>query len=323
MTTDRLVAYVTDPGYMLPTLVSARQLADRHADRDFDIIIFTVSVPAEALKGFQGALSERDVTFIPIDPASFLPAAGTYFREGHVPTSTLARLVLGSYVPAQYQHIVYIDGDTQILGDVSQLVGFDVPEGQIAAVNDPLFLETPSPQRLAYRAGLGLTETDDYFNAGVLAFRKSSWAQIGPAALEFYLRNPTLCEFHDQSALNAVCRGRRVALAPAYNFQTGYAELGVGGAYRPRIVHFTGREKPWSYQAWPWNGRLARPYRDLLTNNPSLAFDIGVKFSSPARQLVRSLHKVVKYRRQHADLFTRRRKFFDYLSRTEFPFEPA
>lgn len=323
MTTNRLVAYVTDPGYMLPTLVSARQLADRHPKRDFDIIVFTVSVPDEALAAYERAMSGYSFTFIPIDPSSFLPAAGTYFREGHVPTATLARLVLGSYVPAQYEHIVYIDGDTQILGDVSALVGFDVPDGQIAAINDPIFLERASPQREAYRAGLGLGETDDYFNAGVLAFRKSSWARIGPDALDFYLRNPTLCEFHDQSALNAVCRGRRVALSPAFNFQTGYAELGVGGAFRPRIVHFTGSEKPWNYQAWPWSGRLARPYRDVLNSNPSLTFDLGVKFSPPQKQFVRSLYKLVKYRRQHADLLARRRKFFDYLDQARFPFEPS
>ncbi|MDB5540241.1 MAG: hypothetical protein JWQ89_1968 [Devosia sp.] len=318
--TNRLVAYVTDSGYLLPSLISACQLADADRMRTADIAIFTVSVPEEVVSRLQSALSRYRFQFIPMDEKAFTPSSATYFREGHVPKASLGRLVLSQYVPAQYDHIVYIDGDTQVCGDVSALLNYDVPEGMVAAVSEAFFLEKPSPQRAAYLSGLGLDDPERYFNSGVLAFRKSTWESVGPEALEYFFRNPTLCQFHDQSALNAVCRDRRVRLDPAYNFHSSFAELGVGRAHPPRIVHFTGSEKPWNYQVWPWSGRLAKPYRDFLDNNPSLTFQLDVKFSPGWKQLARGLYKAFKYRNQYSDLLSRRRRFLNYLQGADFAF---
>ena len=320
MTTDRLVAYVTDPGYMLPTLVSACQLADAHPKRDFDIAIFTVEVDAVLLSRIETEFAAYRFAFIAIDSASYMPSGSLYFREGHVPRAALGRLVLSQYIPAQYEHIVYIDGDTQICGDLSALIDFDVPHGHIGAVSETFFLERPSADRSRYLAAIGLERPADYFNSGVLAFRNSTWKALGREALDFYLANPTVCEFHDQSALNAVCAGRRVSLPPAYNFHTGYAELFLTGGSYPRIVHFTGREKPWNYQAWPWRPRFAQPYRRFKADHPTLNLSLDMRFSPRAKFAVRSLLKLAKYRRQHADLARRRRLFRDYLRDTAFPF---
>lgn len=316
--TNRLAAYVTDPGYLLPSLISALQLAEADRARTADIAIFTVSVPDEVLARVKDAFAGHGFKFIPIDAKSYAASDATYFREGHVPRAALGRLVLSEYVPAQYEHIVYIDGDTQIRGDVSPLLNYEVPEGKIAAVSESFFLGRLSPQRTDYLTSLGLDDPADYFNSGVLAFRNSTWKRMGPEALDYFQRNPVRCQFHDQSALNAVCRGRRVALAPAYNFHTGFAELAVAGAHRPRIVHFTGSDKPWNRPVWPWDERYARPYKDVLDAHPSLAFALKVSFSSPPRALARRLHQIVKHPQQYADLLSRRRKFNAYVRQTAF-----
>jgi lipopolysaccharide biosynthesis glycosyltransferase len=318
--TNRLVAYVTDPGYLLPSLISACQLSAADGARAADIAIFTVSVPDDVVSRLQSVLSRYRFQFIPMDEKTFMPSSSTYFREGHVPKAALGRLVLSQYVPAQYDHIVYIDGDTQVCGDVSALLNYDVPEGRVAAVSESFFLERPSLQRADYLKGLGLDDPERYFNSGVLAFRKSTWERVGPEALDYFFRNPTLCQFHDQSALNAVCRDRRVTLDPAYNFHSGFAELCVARAHPPRIVHFTGREKPWNYQVWPWSGRFAKPYRDFLDGNRSLSFALDVKFSSGSKQLARGFYKAFKYRNQYSDIRSRRRRFLDYLDHADFPF---
>jgi lipopolysaccharide biosynthesis glycosyltransferase len=315
--TDRLVAFVTDAGYLLPSLVCACQLAEADAARSADIAIFTVAVPDEVLSRLQSSLSAYRFQFIPIDPNAYMPPSSAHFREGHVPKTALGRLVLSQYIPPQYQHIIYIDGDTQVCGDIAPLLNYEVPEGKVAAVSESFFLERASAQRSKYLADLGLAKPMDYFNSGVLAFRRATWEQVGPQALDFFFRNPTLCQFHDQSALNAVCLGRRIALAPAYNFHTGFAELGVGGSYPPLIVHFTGREKPWNYLAWPWGDRFAKPYREFLERNSSLTFELNVNFAGRPKQFARSLYKVMKYRGAYSDLPLRRRIFREYLKRVE------
>ena len=318
--TDRLIAYVTDAGYIVPSLVSAQQVSRTAAADLADIIIFTVGLDPELVDYIGSTEAFARIRIIPIDAKKYAPTSNVYFEQGHVPQATLGRLVLSDYIPAQYEHIIYIDGDTQVVGDISPLIAYDVPQGKIAAANESFFLEEDQTQsRLQYLANLGLHDPGQYFNAGVLSFRKDTWSAIGPRALEYFLQNPQICLFHDQSALNAICRDLRVAISPLYNFHTGFAELQVSGKHRPRIVHFTGSEKPWNYQAWPWPLAYYKPYHAVMKGGK---FDnvFRITPASRAKYLSRSFHKADKYKSQFKNMIGRRGRLLKYLEESNFPF---
>jgi hypothetical protein len=123
----------------------------------------------------------------------------------------------------------------------------------------------------AYLAGLGLHDPSAYFNAGVLAFRRSTWEVMAPRALAFFEEHSQRCLYHDQSALNAVFAGRRERLSLRYNFATDYALLGIADELNPAIIHFSGAAKPWRSIAAPWRGRFIESYAAFAREHPSVA----------------------------------------------------
>ena len=272
----RLIFFTTDAGFLLPTIQAAMQVAAQaRVTAIADILIFLVDMlPADKLL-LEAAFAGRPFRFELLDPA--LPdASSVAFNQTHVPLSTLARLATGALIPDQYEHLVYLDGDIQITGDIYPLVSHNVTEGHIAAANDTTWLcegdSGPYWRRMRlYLDGIGVADPHDYFNAGVLAFRRSTWAQVAPTARDFFLSHSAACLFHDQSALNAVCVGRREVLPPIYNFISGYAEIGAQEDTAPRIIHFTGAAKPWFSRCWPWYGQFIGHYDDLLQRYPILA----------------------------------------------------
>lgn len=285
------VIYVTDAGFTVPSLVSANLLRETTKSPDYDILFFLIDFNDDDFLELQNSFP--DIQFFTLKSSELKLSQDTQFREGHVPIATLGRLVLSQYIPPQYEHILYIDGDTQILDDISDLISLDVPEGKIASVNGSMWL--PDRSQDEYLKNLGGVSPQEYFNAGILAFRASTWKTMGIEALNFFLNNSEACQFHDQSALNAVFNEKRIALEPCYNFNTEFAKLKTG--YKPKIVHFTGGLKPWSYTTFPWKRKYAQPYIDILTKFPFLQKYMDMpQMPSSLKQILRDLKMLYKLR---------------------------
>ena len=209
------------------------------------------------------------------------------FGNNHYTPMTLGRLLLHNILPPQYHHILYLDGDTYIAGDVKKLFRLRVPEGKIAASLDSLFLHLDGTSNFShklrgYRRKHSAGPAEQYFNGGVLAASRSTWQKIGPQALKFYRDYAEDCIFHDQSALNIICENAVEWLSPAYNFSTDYRLMGFGLYVHPRILHFSGASKPWNSRLNPWPVGIYGAYKALIVEHPSLAIftkslDIEVK----------------------------------------------
>ncbi len=318
---NRVCVYVADHGFLVPSLVSAKQLALSKASELADIIIYLLGIEPEVVAKLENSFTGYEIKFIVLDTNAFAPPSSVSFRQGHVPIATLARLVLADYIPANYKHVVYLDGDTQIMGDITPLLKFEVPEGKIAAVNGSIWLtgNTNAEWNKQYLKNLGGVDQYQYFNGGVLAFQLETWAEIGPQALKFFFENSEACYHHDQSALNAVCKGRRVTLEPAYNFHSEYAKLCVKNSYNPRIVHFTGNTKPWMYPVAPWGRRFTQPYIDILNEhvflNDFMKKPVEISFWW---QSLRDLKKYAKNSSQCGEILSQRKLFFKYINNTRF-----
>jgi lipopolysaccharide biosynthesis glycosyltransferase len=198
------------------------------------------------------------------------------FGDNHVTPMTLGRLLLHDILPPQYQHILYLDGDTYVAGDVKELFRLRVPEGRIAASLDSLFLNLDGTSEFAhklrdYRTKHSSGPAERYFNGGVLAASRATWRKIGPQALTFYRDYSEDCIYHDQSALNIICENAVEWLSPAYNFLTDYQLMGFGLYVHPRLLHFSGASKPWNSWINPWPLGIYGEYKWLIAQHPSLA----------------------------------------------------
>jgi len=322
----RAVVFVTDRGFLVPSIVAALQVARQpRAVSIADVFVVLIDMGSDIIASLTGHFEKSGLNFLPMPSGLFLPPENTFFNRTHVPRSALGRLALHRVLPDRYEHIVYLDGDTQIVGDITPLLCHSVQPGHVAAVPEGNWLCAGDfgdywPKHRAYMTSLGIEDPRDYFNSGVLAFRMDTWREMAPKALEYFVRYPEKCLYHDQSALNAIFCGRNERLSPIYNFLSLYAELDVADKIKPRIIHFTGGNKPWNYLGPPWNGRFIDIYRTFVERYPMVSSHLRVE----SRQAIgaHSPSGVVGYIKDGLVLPWRRRRrrrlLIDYVTKNDF-----
>lgn len=265
----RVITFVTDRGYLTQSMIAASQLA---AQPDVvaiaDIIIYLIDIMEEEEAEIRAALGPSRFNFLRLDSKDFIPESVDRLPDLHVPHSTLGRLVLDAEIPAQYDTVIYMDGDIQIIGPVAPLVAHNCAPGTVLAGSDRLDHGGKYGVPRAYLKSLGVNQLSDYFNAGIVMAPRKAWKTFTSEALSFLTCYPELCKHYDQSALNAVIGTHRECMDPAYNYTTWFQIADHHRSISPRIVHFTGPSKPWNSTKGPWGTRFRKVYADFLAEFP-------------------------------------------------------
>ncbi|MFN3720130.1 MAG: glycosyltransferase family 8 protein [Rhizobium rhizophilum] len=259
------IVYVTDENYFFPTTVSAHQ-ARKAASRSTDVVI----VLTERFKHRTEAEEFcKSTGIILLDGSQFLADkfAQVDRREfgARISIAAMGRLLLSELLPAHYRQAIYIDGDTQIVGDLADLEKVEVPKGRVLAAKDYMSIME------AARTG----ETQSYFNSGVLKFDPSDW--IGPAAFQHFTEHGG--HLHDQGALNSVAGDAPIFISNRWNFPRQFLHL---ADKEPTIIHFASHPKPWDGVYFPCSHRETIVYHEALQAYPSLAPFVR-KISLPRR----------------------------------------
>ena len=318
---------MTDNGYLVPSLVAARQLIERNIHEIADIVIFTVDVDRNTIRELSNCRANSRIKFEPLTSKLFVPPEGVIFRKSHITVTALARLCLHEVIPQKYENIVYLDGDVQIVGDISPLVRYRVQDQKLLAARACAWLTLDGYRNdfisKDYLEEIGGIAAENYFSSGVLAVRRATWLDAAPKALQFFMSKSKACILYDQSALNAIFKNNVLYLSPKFNFQDVYSELYVQRSYPPALIHFSGTNKPWHYVGPPWGYRFHQSYIELLREHPSLSQYLkGSMDKSTGRRIGRSswsrLREGLRIVKHRNIIRARRKKFFDYVRETEF-----
>lgn len=156
--------------------------------------------------------------------------------------------------------VLFLDCDIVVVRPLTQLYNLDLGDKPFAAVKDPLINELA----LDYKKSIGLTESDPYFNSGVMLFnlkvlRNNYLFQDMLSILQSgkYLR------FHDQELLNIVYKNNYEVLPEKYNYLTifrGIKDLFIY-PFRPQvnkeivILHYSNLK--------PWNNNYFGKYKKI------------------------------------------------------------
>jgi lipopolysaccharide biosynthesis glycosyltransferase len=275
------VCYTTDPGYLLPSFVSAIQ-ARRHASTvSTDVAIFCFGASGAVVQAFSHACQEEGIKFFSFD-SNVIDGA----------SAMLARLFLSRFVSEQYTQFLYIDGDTQITDSLDPLIEFPVPAGQFMAASDPMtfaLLGSSKHDRdiSEYFLSIGIPpgSESNYFNTGVLRINRDGWEELGQDAWSVFRNHEKRSRFPDQDALNIVGGERRIPMSLAWNFPIFMCNSRVKAIIKPRIYHFMGSPKPWHGVFLPWGADVYQPYLDIIKKYPDLE----------AYLTIMPLHKKLRY----------------------------
>lgn len=255
-----LVIYAGDASYAYPMLVSARSLR-ANTSIPFDICIFAADYPADLLAQCAAIAESFGAQVIPLASADYLRFDLARFRTepafAHLKPAVLSRLVTGPHIPASYEQVLYLDGDTQCAGDLAPLLNFRVPKGRLLGCPDSInYYKYDAGRYAAGRRALmgdwGLSVDDTWYNTGVLMAERVTWAERGAAALKFFVENVDICPFPVDGSTNATARGLWMPMSCRWNFMAPMRMWGLDEAIQPALYHFTGREKPWLGNMAPW-----------------------------------------------------------------------
>lgn len=229
------VCYISDEYYFFPSFVSALT-ARKNTSGGTDILILTTDfIPDKDIINLS-----LESGIIILDAKSFFESKfqninGTEFQK-NISKTAMGRLVMGGFIPDNYEQIIYIDGDTQVIADLSALENIFVPECKfLAAIDYIAIIDVFKNNKIG-----------NYFNSGVLKFNRNGW--IGPDALDYYLKYGG--KYHDQGALNAIAADSHMHMSIKWNFPKQFMHL--LGRNKPSIVHYTAHPKPWNGVFFPW-----------------------------------------------------------------------
>lgn len=231
-----------------------------------DVAIFCIGASAQQQRVFARASAMEGILFFSVPPDHL---------EGA--DAMLARLFLDRIAPADYSQLLYIDGDTQIMGTLKPLLQAQVPAGQFYAASDPMtFSMRSAPQNghklMGYFDALGLNTKSQhsYFNSGVLRINRSGWDEIGSESWALFQKLRGRSRYPDQDALNLVATDRHIPMSLVWNFPIFLRNARLEHAITPHIIHYMGNPKPWHGQFLPWGLAEYQTYLETARKYPAL-----------------------------------------------------
>lgn len=130
------------------------------------------------------------------------------------PLSAFIRLFSGIILPADVERILYLDCDTIITGDISELENVDFNGNIAMGVKDCISGR--------YKKNIGLDCNSLYINAGVILFDMDALRKVNiNAEIENYMsKYEKLINYADQDILNGMFNGKIGELNPKYDVMT-------------------------------------------------------------------------------------------------------
>ena len=187
--------------------------------------------------------------------AARLPA-----RRGGKREICYARLMIDRLLPPEVDRFVYADCDMLFKAPVEDLADLDLGGKAIAAVTDVYGLRMTGKRDLRQNRDLFDT-SDPYFNAGLLVADRAAWRRAEPlVVLDRLIETDRLRRlYHDQDVLNLVFKDNWLILDSLWNYldPTPSAQ-----SLNPRVLHYTGKLKPWRPRM---PVAFARLYRRVMT----------------------------------------------------------
>jgi len=217
--------------------------------------------------GFEDAQIEKVQSIAPeaqftwIDMADFeLP---DYQVSNHISYATLFRLGLETLAPEACTRLIYLDADLIVTGDLQELWDFDLNGAAIGAVPDAYLSTGIDGVDQHWRAWISDPDAQ-YMNAGVMLIdldqvrRDAGFSK----ALEKIAQHGADLPYQDQDAINWIHQGNWTQIPSEWNvqrvqlldiFEPHFSQESRDASRNPKIIHFTGPEKPWTFEGYhPW-----------------------------------------------------------------------
>jgi lipopolysaccharide biosynthesis glycosyltransferase len=240
-------------------LVSALENCRGWVDAPVSIVVLDGGIRPRNWRRLQQSL---DSTNVPYRLSRFKPDLKLF--EGF-PTDygatylTYARLFLPKLLP-DVRRILYIDSDLLIMDSLESIWATELGGNPLAAAVCA-HVKKIGRESLPIKE-LGLSPEAPYLQAGFLLIDLDAWREmsLSEKCLEYLRRFPDKAPHWDQTALNAVIGTNWTRLPDEWNVPAAHLETEPKQwrGSKPAVLHYSGRDKPWSYGNHTW--KIAQPF---------------------------------------------------------------
>ena len=235
------IFFASDENY-LPFLAVSLDSLKENASKDYhyEIYILNTDIKEKATERVMKFQDENfSIRFIDVSDKLDEVKNSLQLRDYYT-GATYYRIFIANMFP-EYEKALYIDSDTVLLGDVSELYHTELEDNLIGAVADEAVAVVPEFRRYT-KETLGI-DAEAYFNAGVILmnlneFRKSDFYGKFCKLLKAYKFSVA----QDQDYLNVICKDKVRFLGKEWN------KMPIGGeGESPKLIHYNLTLKPWHY----------------------------------------------------------------------------
>ena len=246
----------TDHLYVMPAGVMIHSVCKNNKDQEIRFhIVVDESVTEEDKADLTEVAKGHVLQFYYVDSRTF----STMPLVTNLTYAAYFRLLIPRILPEDIHKVLYLDCDIIVRHSLLPLWETDIDGYALAAVNDNLYIDNETYNRLNYPPQLG------YFNSGVLLLNLEYWRTNNILdEIQSYMKNHYEDILYcDQDILNYVLREKKCPLPLKYNIQTAFLydhwdneKVMLDARKDPAILHFTTGK--------PWKEGSAHPYRSTF-----------------------------------------------------------
>ena len=246
MTDKKIVPifYACDDAFVKFTIISIRSMLENASPDRFYRFHILITDVSERSRRVAKELERENAEIIFEDVTSYLTAIEKKLPlRDYYSKTTYYRLFIADMFP-QYDKTIYIDSDTVVLGDISELYDTDLKDNYVGAVTERVMTDVDVYGRYVEQV-LGI-DRYAYFNAGLLLlnckqFRKNDLLKKFGDLLSVY----NFVVTQDEDYLNLMCKDRVLHLDRKWNTEI-LPQFEIDPA-KVAIFHYIMVSKPWHY----------------------------------------------------------------------------
>jgi len=240
-------AFCVNDGYVPYICVTIKGIIENHRNHKVIIHVLSdyISVEKKKLLGevVNGYHAEVIVHIVDDTPLRGLKDSWSIY--------TWYRLLIPEYLATDIHRVLYLDADTIVCSDISELFTMDMDGYAVAGCIDPESFNNATYIRCNY------AQEKQYICAGVLLMNLDMWREyhLSKTMVAFSHKNKDWIWFVDQETINVLCQDTKIVLPLKYGimdyffkedrfYQNPYKEQLLECIEKPAIVHYAG-QSPW------------------------------------------------------------------------------
>jgi lipopolysaccharide biosynthesis glycosyltransferase len=207
------ISYATDNNYVPHVAASLVSLFENNKKVLFNVYILTNSVSENHSQNLQTIANDygQSISFISID-SLINKLSELNVAVNSLSISTYSRLFLAEILPDEIDKILYLDCDTIIVGNITDIWKHNITNLYIAGVIDTMY---PN-----YKSSISLPLNKPYINAGILFINLEKWRNGATELfMDFIKKFDGKVPHLDQGVINGVFHDKEI-LELKFNVQT-------------------------------------------------------------------------------------------------------